>query len=118
MPTLKIVLLLSFLAVSGQAAMDQTPLTEPKSSNPVVPPERSPAVQMLQLQGTVIAIDTIYQRMKVQSPTGEWGDFLMSTTTPISYYFAPIGFRDLHLGDQVVVTYSSLPFVIHRVDKL
>src|SRR5215469_12553765 len=92
-----ILLLLPLLSTVGRTAMDVSPLTTPKATSPIVSPDNSPAVQIHILQGRIQSIDRIYQRIVVKNPNGQWGDFLLSATTPINYGgLAPIGFNDLH----------------------
>ena len=93
-------------------------VTEPGVRNgPFTPPQESPQVRTVQKAGTVIAVDTVFQRLTVREEDGSVREFPLQTTTPLVQNFAQIGFQDLHPGDRVIVNYNVEPLWVNRVEK-
>jgi len=111
-------LVLPLIAINAFAAMNFSPNSAPHSSDPMVPPQRSPEVQMAELRGMIVEMDAVFQRLTVMSPEGDLRRFSLGTNTPIALQFAPIGFFDLHPGDQVAVLYAVRSEAVSRVEKL
>jgi hypothetical protein len=102
------VLVLCLLAASLAVAQD----------DPVVPPEDSPIVDIVDFQGRIVALDSVFRRITVRNAAGTIREFTLPTTAPIRQHWAQINYQDLQPNDPVVVTYQALPFRIHQVDKL
>src|SRR5688572_15925892 len=83
-----------------RAAMESAPVSGDNS--PKVTGEESPQVQTHTVEGAIIALDTVSQKLTVQGPDGPQ-EFQLGTTTPLTDKFKPVGFRDLDVGERVAV---------------
>jgi hypothetical protein len=104
--------------VAAASSMSTPPKNSLTGNGPYVIDSKSPQVQSTVLQGTLISMDTVFQRLTVQSDSGNVQEFPITSNIPILYHFAQIKFQTLQPGDRVAVTYNALPFQVTRVDKL
>ena len=83
----------------------------------LVPENLSPKVQTAELTGTIIAIDTIGQRLTVEDPRGITEEFLVDSLVPIADRHIQITFRNLRVGDHVTIRYRVHPLHVTNIDR-
>lgn len=108
--SIKSIGLASFLGVLTPGLLSAAMYDSPLSSSP-------PVMLQQQLNGAIVNMDPVIEKIWVRGPNGNVQEFLVDTNTPITDHNIQISFSDLRVGNQVVVYYNAQPLSINRIER-